>query len=148
VNWFRLICCISGLVLIVGCTPTDSRSDREIIGSIADELESSLMTGDMLKIDKHLSHQAKQEGFEANRFLMECSYADSITPKLTARSIKVMDDSAHLGFVLMPEDLQYTDSLPKCLVRLIKSDTWKISTYHLTRNQHPVLLDSAGSELE
>ena len=147
-NWFRMICCIGALVLVAGCTPTDSRSDREIIGSIADELEAGVKTGDMLKIDRHLSHQAKQEGYEANRFLMECSYADSIAPNLTARSMKVMDDSAHLSFVLMPEDLQYSDSLPKCLVRLMKADTWKISSYHLIRNQYPVLPDSTGPALE
>jgi hypothetical protein len=134
-NAVRIVCCAAALVFLFGCTASDSRSDREIISSIAKDLDVGVVTGDMMKIDKHLSREARQDGFEANKFMMECSYSDSLTPGLTAWSIKVMGDSAQLDFVLMPDGMQFSDSLPKSQIRLLKSDTWKVVSFQIARNE-------------
>ena len=133
--------------VIAACSPGEPPDDRAIIEKIADDLVVGVSSGDLMKVDKHLSLQAKREGFEANRFLMDCSYGDSAASELTARTIKVMGDSAHLAFALMPTGMQYADSLSRSVVRLVKVDTWKIASFHLTRNLPAVEADSLSDSL-
>jgi hypothetical protein len=78
---------------------------------------------------------------------MDCSYGDSVSPAFTARTIKVMGDSAHLAFALMPTGMLYGDSLPRSIVRLVKVDTWKIASFHLTRNLQEEKADSLSDSL-
>ncbi len=120
-------------IVVLCCVPNKESSDREAIEKIASDLESGIMNGDLTKIANHLSSQAKQNGYEANRFLIECSYDDTSTIFM-ARNIKVMADSAHLSFVIMPSDQVYADSLQRSLIRLRKSRKWKIESYNLVRN--------------
>lgn len=121
-------------VVVVGCSTGEVPDDRTAIDLIADDLGAAVSSGDLMMVDKHLSHRAKLDGFEANRFLMECSLGESLTPELTARTIKVMGDSAHLTFVVMPTDSQFSDSLSRSLVRLMKSREWKIVSFDLIPN--------------
>ncbi len=121
------------LVAAICCAPQEAPSDREAIESIADDIEAGVMTGDLMKIENHLSSQAKQNGYEANRFLGECSY-DDVSPQFAAQNIKIMSDSAHLDFVLMPSDATYSDTLSRSHVRLLKSIKWKVESFHLVRN--------------
>ncbi len=121
------------LVAAICCAPQKAISDREAIEAITGDLESGVTTGDLMKIENHLSPQAKQNGYEANRFLIECSY-DDVSTQLAAQNIKVMSDSAHLSFVLMPSDAIYSDSLSRSHVRLLKTIKWKIESFHLVRN--------------
>jgi hypothetical protein len=133
--------------VIAACSPGEPPDDRAVIEKIADDLQAAAGSGDLLKVDRHLSLQAKRQGFEANKFLMDCSYGDSVSTELTARTIKVMGDSAHLAFALMPTGMQYADSLPRSVVRLVKVDTWKIASFHLTRNLPAVEADSLSDSL-
>ena len=121
------------LFATICCAPQEATSDREAIEAIAGDLESGVMTGDLMKIENHLSSRAKQNGYEANRFLIECSY-DDVSPQFAAQNIRVMSDSAHLSFVLMPSDATYADSLSRSHVRLLKTVKWKIESFHLVRN--------------
>lgn len=134
-------------IAITACAPGEPPDDRAIIEKIADDLQTAVSSGDLLKVDKHLSLQAKRQGFEANRFLMECSYGDSATTEITARTIKVMGDSAHLAFALMPTGMLYADSLSRSVVRLVKVDTWKIVSFDLARNLPVVEADSLSDSL-
>ncbi len=134
-------------IVIAACSPGEPLDDRTVIEKVADDLVAAVSSGDLMKVDEHLSLQAKRQGFEANRFLMDCSYGDSVSPELTARTIKVMGDSAHLAFALMPTGMQYADSLPRSIVRLVKVDTWKIASFHLTRNLPVVEADSLSDSL-
>ena len=143
----KLLLVLLATIVIAACSPGEPLDDRAIIEKVADDLVAAVSSGDLLKVDKHLSLQAKRQGFEANRFLMECSYGDSATPEITARTIKVMGDSAHLAFALMPTGMQYADSLPRSIVRLVKVDTWKIASFHLTRNLPVVESDSLSDSL-
>jgi hypothetical protein len=128
----------------VGCASRERIDDRALIESIADDIEAAVGSGDLLKIERHLSSQAKQRGYEANRFLMECSYGAEVPPELTARTIKVMGDSAHLAFALMPTGMPYSDSLSRSVVRLMRIDTWKIASFHLAKNVQEVVEDSVS----
>jgi hypothetical protein len=134
-------------IVATACTPSEPPDDRAIIEKVADDLEAAVSSGDLLKVDEHLSLQAKRQGFEANGFLMDCSYGDSVSPSFTARTIKVMGDSAHLAFALMPTGMQYADSLPRSIVRLVKANTWMIVSFHVTRNLPAIEADSASDSL-
>ena len=131
----KLCILILTLCAILGCSSGERLDDKAVIETIADDIERGVNTGDLLKIEKHLSMQAKRDGFEANRFLMLSSYGAGVAAELTARTVTVMGDSAHLSFVLMPAGMQYSDSLSISVVRLFKTDTWKIASFHLIKNQ-------------
>ena len=143
----KFLLVLATALAVTACAPGEPPDDRVIIEQIADDLSAAVSSGDLLKVDKHLSLQAKRQGFEANRFLMDCSYGDSATSEFTARTIKVMGDSAHLDFALMPTGMQYADSLPRSVVRLVKVDTWEIASFHLTRNLPVVDADSLSDSL-
>lgn len=125
---------ILAVCIVVSCSSGEKLGDRAIIEKIADDIEAAVSTGDLMRIEKHLSVQAKREGLEANRFLMLSSYGSGVKTKLAGRSVSVMDDSAHLSFVLMPSEMQYSDTLATSVVRLIKTDTWEIVSFHLVKN--------------
>lgn len=121
------------LIIFICCTPQEAPPDREVIESIADDLETGVLTGDLMKIENHLSAQAKQNGFEAKRFLGECSYGN-ISPQFAAQNIVIMSDSAQLSFVLAPSDAAYSDSLSRSHVRLLKDIKWKVESFELIKN--------------
>jgi hypothetical protein len=120
-------------MVLVGCSSEGKLDDRAVIEAIADDLGEGVRTGDLMKIDKHMTLQAKRQGFEGNRFLMECSYGAAVMPELKARTVKVMGDTAHLAFAVMPTGMPYNDSLPRSIVRLVKVGTWKIASFHISR---------------
>ncbi len=137
---FALLILVS--TAIAACSTGQKTDDRTAINAIADDIEKGVGTGDLLMIEQHMSIAAKRQGYEANRFVVESSYGPSGEPVFTARTIKVMGDSAHLAFVLMPMGMQFSDSLPRSIVRLAKDGTWKISSFHLTRNRLRIDPDS------
>jgi hypothetical protein len=120
-------------LVCAGC-PSPSGSEREAIEAIITDLEAGAQSGDLMRIDRHLSSQAKAGGFEANRFLMECSYGDVAKPAFTARTIQVMGDSAHVDFAILRAGAQYLIGMRKSDVRLMKSGRWQIVSYELLLN--------------
>ena len=133
---------MAALLTVVACCTARQVDDKTAINAIADDLEQGVVTGDLLKIEKHISMQARQSGYESNRFVMESSYGASGSTDFTARTIKVMGDSAHLAFVLMPIGMHFSDTLMRSTVRLVKTDSWKIASFHLMRNYQTIDPDS------
>ena len=126
---------ILAATLITGCSPGEKPDDKNIIEKIAGDIEQGVLRSDLTKIDAHFSFQAKQHGYEANRFLMACSYGDSMSPEFSSMNVEIMGDSARISFILMPTGMQYSDSLPRSVVRLIKTDRWEIASFDLVRNR-------------
>ena len=128
------VCCLVAIFL-AGCGPSEPVDDRAIIEGIADDMEAACGSGDLMKIDKHLSYQAKANGYDANRLLMELTYTDGLKPEFSSRSVRVMNDSAWLEFAVYPSTVSYSDILQKSKIRLMRSGGWKIATYDIYKNE-------------
>lgn len=138
---------LAAFLIIAGCGSTETVDDRTAIESIADDIQAAAETGDMMKIDKHLALQAKTDGYDANRMLMELSYPDALKPMFKSRTVRVMGDSAWLEFAVYPHTMTYNDLLERSRVRLMRSGGWKIVTYDIRKNRpaaRPETVDTTG----
>ncbi len=136
---------VAVFIIIAGCGSTETVDDRTAIEGIADDIEAAAETGDMMKIDKHLALQAKTDGYDANRMLMELSYPDALKPMFKSRSVRVMDDSAWLEFAVYPHTTTYSDLFERSRVRLMRSGGWRIVTYDIRKNQPAARPDTADT---
>jgi len=119
---------------VLSCTSEEPPSDRELISKITNDIETAVQDHDMMKIDKHLSAMAKQEGFDANRFLMLSSYGEDYVPELTGWTVRVMDDSARVFFTLIEAGSLISDSTVQSVIRLKKEKDWQIMSYDIKKN--------------
>jgi len=136
-----LILALLLLGFLAGCgsTPED---DRAAIELIADDLGRAVDSDDMMMVEKHLSSQAKSDGYDGNRFLMECSYGEDVRAMFQARTVQLMGDSAHVMFEVMPAGATVAPPYQKTVVRLFKVSKWRVASFDVVRNMPIVEPDS------
>jgi hypothetical protein len=125
---------LMSLLIFIACSPVENRSDRQLIEDIMADLAEGAASGDLMKIETHLSTRAKQTGYDSNRFVMECSYGQGVQPEFNAQSIKVMGDSAHVMFVLQPLGRSFNNSQRRSFIRLTRSNEWEIESFEILKN--------------